>query len=388
MENIEKIDFIKYQREYSYLNNYDIKKLNKFFNKKEIFKEVDARSLLQRIFWFILKFFLKKRKKYIFKENNLVKNFISDIDEKISYNKTSKFFQKTPEELLKLFQWKKIISNSKKIFQDYDRLDKNEDSLEFKIWENSKNWESKIQVNWIEIQTSNYHKTKNWWYYETNNHFYLIKFKFLDARFRINSAINILQDISDNLWRKLMHIWWFILIPVWILLHTWEHSNINLLTILSQNLNIPQIPLFIAIIIISFSVIWFVYSKFLRKNKINLENIEFEKKFDVYDEDQIESRKILTPSFMYRILDFVNKINKNRVYEFFFLWDEFYIKYDLLKSWKSSFMEIDFSKWQDYVLRSFLEFYLEIKNITEIAKDLNVFYFDKGSFSKEILKNI
>ena len=140
--------------------------------------------------------------------------------------------------------------------------------------------------------------------------------------------------------------------------------------------------------VISFTLIWFIYSKFLDKKRIKLENIEFEREFDVYSEDQIESRKILTPSFMYRILDFANKINKNRVYEFFFLWDEIYIKYDLLKSWKSSFMEIDFSKWQDYILRSFLEFYLEIKNITEIAKDLNIFYFDKWSFSKEILKNI
>jgi len=58
---------------------------------------------------------------------------------------------------------------------------------------------------------------------------------------------------------------------------------------------------------------------FEHKNKINLENVEFEKEFDVYGESQIESRETLTSSFMYKILNFINKTDKKRVYEFFFL---------------------------------------------------------------------
>jgi hypothetical protein len=91
---------------------------------------------------------------------------------------------------------------------------------------------------------------------------------------------------------------------------------------------------------------------------------------------------------MYRILDFVNKISKKRVYELFFKWDEIYIKYDLIKSWKKSFLEIDFFKWKDFILKNCIEFYLEIKNIKEMSKDLNIFYFDKWSFSKEIIKDL
>jgi hypothetical protein len=87
---------------------------------------------------------------------------------------------------------------------------------------------------------------------------------------------------------------------------------------LSEISNISPGILFIIINLISFFICYFLFSAFLRRNKVNLENIEFEKKFDVYSDDQVESRAILTPSFMYRILDFVNKISKKRVYELFF----------------------------------------------------------------------
>jgi len=40
-------------------------------------------------------------------------------------------------------------------------------------------------------------------------------------------------------------------------------------------------------------------------------------------------------------------------------------------------MDTDLTKDRSEFLKHCIEFYLEIKNITEIAKDLNVFYFDK-----------
>jgi len=65
---------------------------------------------------------------------------------------------------------------------------------------------------------------------------------------------------------------------------------------------------------------------------VKLENIDFEKEFDVYSEDKIESRVLLTPSFMYRLVDYVNKISRKRIYELFFKDDYIYVKYDILKT--------------------------------------------------------
>ncbi|MBT3729349.1 DUF3137 domain-containing protein [bacterium] len=81
-----------------------------------------------------------------------------------------------------------------------------------------------------------------------------------------------------------------------------------------------------------FFVIWFIFSYFREKKRIKLENIDFEKEFDVFGDDGIESRKLLTPSFMYRLVDFVNKINHKRVYEMFFHDNYFYLKYNFLKT--------------------------------------------------------
>jgi len=50
---------------------------------------------------------------------------------------------------------------------------------------------------------------------------------------------------------------------------------------------------------------------FCDANKVNLENIDFEKKYDVYCNDQIYARKLITLGFMEKLLNFTNRINKN-----------------------------------------------------------------------------
>ena|GEM_PF-1133921 len=37
-------------------------------------------------------------------------------------------------------------------------------------------------------------------------------------------------------------------------------------------------------------------------------------------------------------------------------------------------------------LNPYVEFYLELKNITNLSKDLKLFYYDKGTMSKRIIK--
>jgi len=49
---------------------------------------------------------------------------------------------------------------------------------------------------------------------------------------------------------------------------------------------------------------------FANEDKVNLENIEFENKYDVYSQDQIYARKIITLTFMEKLLCATNKLNK------------------------------------------------------------------------------
>lgn len=44
-----------------------------------------------------------------------------------------------------------------------------------------------------------------------------------------------------------------------------------------------------------------------KKERVQLEDVEFEKVFEVYSEDQVEGRYLLTPSFMNRLLEYKNK---------------------------------------------------------------------------------
>lgn len=55
-----------------------------------------------------------------------------------------------------------------------------------------------------------------------------------------------------------------------------------------------------------------IKSMFANEDKVNLENIEFEENYDVYCTDQIYARRILTLTFMEKLLQATDKIN-NRI---------------------------------------------------------------------------
>ena len=57
---------------------------------------------------------------------------------------------------------------------------------------------------------------------------------------------------------------------------------------------IPSLVLFVALVI-------YIYKQMKKMQKANLEDVNFEKSFDVYTKDQIEARYILTPTFMERL---------------------------------------------------------------------------------------
>lgn len=116
-----------------------------------------------------------------------------------------------------------------------------------------------------------------------------------------------------------------------------------------------------------------------------MENIDFEKRFDVFCEDPEQTRQLLTPSFMYRILDYIDKIDPKRVYTFYFDQDHFFVKYDILASRKGNYMEISTMRKIADSLDDFVTFYLEVQGIKSLIADLKLLYLDEKSISTKIL---
>jgi hypothetical protein len=102
-----------------------------------------------------------------------------------------------------------------------------------------------------------------------------------------------------------------------------------------------------------------------RGDLIKLENPDFEKEFCVYGDDQVESRYILTPSMMERILEFKRKWNKK--ISFSFLDSKIYIAINM---GKDLFETRLFKPAADY---EFMEENLRFLTlVTGIVEDLNL----------------
>jgi hypothetical protein len=206
----------------------------------------------------------------------------------------------------------------------------------------------------------------------------------------------LIEDVNDNHIKKILKvlliqfgiIWWFLALISWD-----ENSDGFLpefLELVWNNKEITTVFLFWM-----FFIIYFIYGYLKWNGRVKVENIEFEKEFDIYSDDQIESRRLLTPSFMYRLVDFVNKISRKRVYELYFHDNYFYLKYNIMATnsfvnlnWFGSSSYLEFSPYKSIYknVEKIVEFYLEIKNITQLSKDLKLFYYDKWMMSKELIK--
>lgn len=107
------------------------------------------------------------------------------------------------------------------------------------------------------------------------------------------------------------------------------------------------------------------YKTFGKKNIVKLEDPEFEKEFIVLGENQVESRYILTPSLMSRILDYKRKLNCEL--SFSFVENRLYCIIPNYKDLfeprlKASFLNYDF----------ILESYQPVLLYTSLIEDLNL----------------
>jgi len=114
------------------------------------------------------------------------------------------------------------------------------------------------------------------------------------------------------------------------------------------------------------------------KNRVQLENIEFEKLFDVKCEDQVTSRMIITPAFMDRIVSFVNKTGNQ--YEFLMQGNTMYIKRQI----SGSYLEAGTEKNMLTNLVGFTQFYTDMREIIQFTYDMNLMYLSKTDTTKHI----
>ena len=420
------MDFTKMMEKYSLLEGRDVSFLNKFFNEEKQQKLLDELEIIRKkkrkywtiifilwllmisvfcffsdvtlknissvfyiscisliafiVIWGLISIFIFKNKSI---KKDLLPGFVSQIDKNIKYSEKDIYFDTTLSDL-------KSIGLLKK----YTRVDKKEDSIEYNIWnqhislwdneiEKVEKWTENILITWCEIKTSEKRvsHTKDWkrkTRYVKTNHCYMMKIDFKNAKFNLEKSIRLSDDVNDNTVKKVINVAIIESIILWI----WYTIFTPFLDYILYNFLIIS-----SIIIWLYAIIWLIYNQIINKKRVKLENDEFEKKFDVYSEDQIESRRLLTSSFMYRLVDYVNKIDEKRVYEMYFHKNIFYIKLNFMKSkWLNNYLEV--SSWKNVYknLEDYVEFYLELKNITSLVTDLKLFYYDKWIMNTKVIK--
>ncbi len=111
------------------------------------------------------------------------------------------------------------------------------------------------------------------------------------------------------------------------------------------------------------------------RHRVKLENVEFEKIFDVRCEDQIMSRMLLTPAFMDRLVTFVKKTGGK--YEFLFENETLYVK----KKLNGGFLEINPIKNVASNSKMFVAWFAEIKEVASLITDTGVLVFSRTDYA-------
>lgn len=258
------------------------------------------------------------------------------------------------------------LLRSKNFLSSYDRLDKVEDSVHFDVEKDGKIF----SVNWFELETSEVRWSGKNRRRVTTNHCYLMKAVFPSARIPLMSDLFIMHDEVDG-WGGSNFI-----LPVLGIIFGTIFSLILTLSITDSLSG----SLFMSVVI--GGCVWYMIYHFRKnsqsKNRVQLENIEFEKLFDVKCEDQVTSRMIITPAFMDRIVSFVNKTGNQ--YEFLMQGNTMYIKRQI----SGSYLEAGTEKNMLTNLVGFTQFYTDMREIIQFTYDMNLMYLSKTDTTKHI----
>ncbi|NRH21195.1 DUF3137 domain-containing protein [Candidatus Gracilibacteria bacterium] len=259
------------------------------------------------------------------------------------------------------------LLRGKNFLSSYDSLEKVEDSVHFGVEKDGKIF----SVNGFELETSEMRGSGKNRRRVTTNHCYLMKAVFPSARIPLSSDLFIMHDEIDGGGNSITYIG-----PILGLIIGMVFSFI----FLSIVIDTPSITFFLSIAIglgIGYAIYHF-RKKSLYKNRVQLENMEFEKLFDVKCEDQVTSRMIITPAFMDRIVSFVNKTGNQ--YEFLMQGNTMYIKRQVT----GSYLEAGTEKNMLTNLVGFTQFYTDMREIIQFTYDMNLMYLSKTDTTKHI----
>lgn len=273
-----------------------------------------------------------------------------------------------------MFDWAKFSFEDKyfdeKIFQlkrtwfikPYDRVKKFNNSLEFNYLSAN---EKIATIKWIEFHSEKKSKDSKWntkW--SKANHCYIQKIEInsKDKNIFWDNEIKII-DMSS-----IVKAYYFVLIFVFIISVIWASSAWS-------------ISWFLSTFIITFLLVWiffwlpilliikffsFFYSK---KNKVKLEDIEFNKRFKIVAKDQINVRNILDSRTINSIKELTKKFPYNR-FDFFLSWNYIYIFIHL----NSNFFEFWNYLFLNSTFISYINFYILCREIFTMPEYLYLDY--------------
>lgn len=290
-------------------------------------------SLILLFVYFIWKYFINKK-------------FVSEIEEPLE----KEIFPKIAFLLYKDLSydaWEKYWFLSELRFLEnnnflngYDSVRKKEDSIQFYF--------KNFLVNWFEILT-----TKTTWSGKnrrttTTNHCYLMKIELPKENFF--SKIIILKSSfrEKNFLKSIVNfllLFWLFL-PFFI---DWLNAFIDIL---------DEIWMFCVLISIFF-IFWIISSKNKLK-KVKIENIEFNKKFQIFCEDE-NLANVFANSVLVKKIGEIS--DKNKIYyDFLFFENKIFIKRHI--SWNFLYVNSEFNVIKK--LENYVDFYLDMKEIFEI----------------------
>lgn len=260
----------------------------------------------------------------------------------------------------------------KKFLKKYNRLELVEDSVELEIIKDGKGfvlngYELKTrQVSWSGKNKKNV----------VTNHEYLMKVVFPYARIPLDCDVHVIPDSKmfglkqGWKWKKgswlsmIINIIWYMVMAI-----------VALLIIFSLWLTWWMSYLLFMLAIVWVSVWIFIYAKrrwsVTSKNHVILEDVEFENMFDVYCDDEVASRMILTPAFMDKLVSFVKKTGNT--YSFLFTDNTVYIKRKIDRK----YLEVGTKKNMFQNVVWFLDFYLDMREILMLSRDMHFMYLSK-----------
>lgn len=246
---------------------------------------------------------------------------------------------------------------SKWFLHSYDRIDTIEDSLGFKAQKDGKH----IVVQGYELKTSEVRGSGKNRKRVTTNHCYLLKVRFPQVRIPLTNDLFIRTDEADSVTGSLGYALIGGCIGGFIGIFLSEFSGM----------------LAICITLIGVAIGYFWRRSYIDTHRVKLENLEFEKLFDVQCEDQVTSRMIVTPAFMDRLVTLAKQSNYR--YELLYRSNCFYIKWNI----RSSYLEVNTWKNMTTNVTTFLDWYLQMREILSFIFDMRMMYFSKTDTALE-----